>query len=161
MRTAAGSSARARSPATPIGVSSTAFATTTKKFQKTGCEKKARPFAPSSSDSKGRRKVYDLNDYVVIISPALEEDVWRGDVEVKIAWSADNDLEEEDHTMLLHVTHMVAAALELAEQNDSFARTLTSIVERRLSSEDEDDVVVKREDGNVVRVNFGKTLGSA
>ena len=33
-------------------------------------------------DSKGRRKVYDLNDYVVIISPALEEDVWRGDVEV-------------------------------------------------------------------------------
>ena len=37
--------------------------------------------------------MYDLNDYVVIISPALEEDVWRGDVEVKIAWSADNDLE--------------------------------------------------------------------
>ena len=47
--------------------------------------------------------MYDLNDYVVIISPALEEDVWRGDVEVKIAWSADNDLEEED-TMLLHNT---------------------------------------------------------
>ena len=105
--------------------------------------------------------MYDLNDYVVIISPAIEEDVWCGDVEVKIAWSADNDLEEEDHTMLLHVTRMVAAALELAEQNASFARTLTNIVERRLSSEDEDDVVVKREDGNVVRVNFGKTLGSA
>lgn len=105
--------------------------------------------------------MYDLNDYVVIISPAMEDEVWRGDVEVKIAWSADNDLEDEDHTMLLHVTHMLAAALELAEDNDSFAVMLSNIVKRRLEQQDADDVVVEQEDGNVVRVNFGKTLGSA
>ena len=106
--------------------------------------------------------MYDLNDYVVIISPAMEDDVWAGDVEVKIAWSADNDLEQEDHTMLLHVTHMLAAALELAEDNDSFALMLSNIVKRRLEEQDNpDEVVVEQEDGNVVRVNFGKTLGSA
>ena len=105
--------------------------------------------------------MYDLNDYVVIISPAMEDEVWRGDVEVKIAWSADNDLEQEDHTMLLHVTHMLAAALELAEDNDSFALMLSNIVKKRLEEQGSDDVVIKQEDGNVVRVNFGKTLGSA
>ena len=105
--------------------------------------------------------MYDLNDYIVIISPAMEDEVWRGDVEVKIAWSADNDLEQEDHTMLLHVTHMLAAALELAEDNDSFARMLSEIVKRRLEEQNSDDVVIEQEDGNVVRVNFGKTLGSA
>ena len=106
--------------------------------------------------------MYDLNDYIVIISPAMEDEVWRGDVEVKIAWSADNDLEQEDHTMLLHVTHMLAAALELAEDNDSFALMLSEIVKRRLEEQDNpDEVVVEQEDGNVVRVNFGKTLGSA
>ena len=105
--------------------------------------------------------MYDLNDYVVIISPAMEEDVWAGDVEVKIAWSADNELEQEDHTMLLHVTHMLAAALELAEDNDNFARMLSEIVKRRLEEQNSDDVVIEQEDGNVVRVNFGKTLGSA
>ena len=105
--------------------------------------------------------MYDLNDYIVIISPAMEEDIWAGDVEVKIAWSADNDLEEEDHTMLLHVTHMLAAALELAEENDSFALMLSNIVKKRLDEQGSDDVVIEQEDGNVVRVNFGKTLGSA
>ena len=105
--------------------------------------------------------MYDLNDYIVIISPAMEEDVWAGDVEVKIAWSADNELEQEDHTMLLHVTHMLAAALELAEDNDNFARMLSEIVKRRLEEQNSDDVVIEQEDGNVVRVNFGKTLGSA
>ena len=105
--------------------------------------------------------MYDLNDYIVIISPAMEDEVWRGDVEVKIAWSADNDLEQEDHTMLLHVTHMLAAALELAEDNDSFALMLSNIVKKRLEEQGSDDVVIKQEDGNVVRVNFGKTLGSA
>lgn len=105
--------------------------------------------------------MYDLNDYIVIISPAMEDEVWRGDVEVKIAWSADNDLEQEDHTMLLHVTHMLAAALELAEENNSFALMLSSIVKKRLDEQGSDDVVIEQEDGNVVRVNFGKTLGSA
>ena len=105
--------------------------------------------------------MYDLNDYIVIISPAMEDEVWRGDVEVKIAWSADNDLEQEDHTMLLHVTHMLAAALELAEDNDSFALMLSNIVKKRLEEQHSDDVVIEQKDGNVVRVNFGKTVGSA
>lgn len=105
--------------------------------------------------------MYDLNDYIVILSPAMEDDVWAGDVEVKIAWSADNDLEQEDHTMLLHVTHMLAAALELAEDNDNFALMLSNIVKRRLEEQNSEDVVIEQEDGNVVRVNFGKTLGSA
>ena len=35
------------------------------------------------------------------------------------------------------------------------------IVKRRLEEQDSDDVVIEQEDGNVVRVNFGKTLGSA
>ena len=87
--------------------------------------------------------MYDLNDYIVIISPAMEDDVWAGDVEVKIAWSADNDLEQEDHTMLLHVTHMLAAALELAEDNDNFALMLSNIVKRRLEEQNSDDVVIK------------------
>ena len=91
----------------------------------------------------------------------MDDEVWRGDVEVKIAWSADNELEQEDHTMLLHVTHMLAAALELAEDNDNFARMLSEIVKRRLEEQNSDDVVIEQEDGNVVRVNFGKTLGSA
>ena len=91
----------------------------------------------------------------------MEDDVWAGDVEVKIAWSADNDLEQEDHTMLLHVTHMLAAALELAEDNDNFALMLSNIVKRRLEEQNSEDVVIEQEDGNVVRVNFGKTLGSA
>lgn len=105
--------------------------------------------------------MYDLNDYILIVSPIMEADGWRGDVEVKIAWSADNQLDDEDHTMLLHVTHMLAAGLELAEDNDSFAQMLSNIVKRRLNQENEDDVLIEQEDGNVVRVNFGKTLGSA
>lgn len=105
--------------------------------------------------------MYDLNDYIVIISPGMEDDVWRGDVEVKIAWSDENDLEQEDHSMMLHVTHMLAAALELAEDNDSFALMLSDIVKKRLEQQDQGEVVIEQEDGNVVRVNFGKTVGSA
>ena len=41
LRTAVGSYARALSPVTPIGASSTASATTTKKFQKTAREGKS------------------------------------------------------------------------------------------------------------------------
>ncbi len=105
--------------------------------------------------------MYDLNDYVVIISPAIEDEVWRGDVEVKIAWNGDNDLEQEDHSMMLHVTHMLAAALELAETDENVAHRLTNIVKNRLEAEDDDEVVVEREDGNVIRINFGNTQGSA
>lgn len=85
-----------------------------------------------------------------------------GDVEVKIAWNGDNDLEGDDHTMMLHVTHMLAAALELAEVDDVVAQRLTNIVKVRCEAEeDEQTVDIEKDDGNVIRLNFGKTQGSA
>ena len=106
--------------------------------------------------------MYDLNDYVVIVSPTVEDDTWQGDVEVKIAWNGDNDLDDSDHSMMLHVTHMIAAALELAEVDETVAERLTKIVKVRCREEDDDQSVdIEREDGNVIRINFGKTQGSA
>ncbi len=106
--------------------------------------------------------MYDLNDYVVIVSPTVEDGAWMGDVEVKIAWNGDNDLDDNDHSMMLHVTHMLAAALELAEVDENVAHRLTNIVKIRSEDEDEDQAVdIEREDGNVIRINFGKTQGSA
>lgn len=105
--------------------------------------------------------MYDLNDYVVIISPSIEDGSWMGDVEVKIAWNGDNDLELEDHSMMLHVTHMIAAALELAEVDEIVAQRLTNIVKVRCDDEDDQSVDIQQDDGNVIKINFGKTQGSA
>ena len=85
--------------------------------------------------------MYDLNDYVVIVSPTVEDDTWQGDVEVKIAWNGDNDLDDSDHSMMLHVTHMIAAALELAEVDETVAERLTKIVKVRCREEDDDQSV--------------------
>lgn len=106
--------------------------------------------------------MYELNDYVVIVTPNMEaNDEWGGEVEVKIAWNADNQLDNEDHMMMVHVTHMLAASLELAETDNAFAKQLTDVVERRLRDEAEEETIVESTDGNVIRINFNKTAGTA
>tara|TARA_R100000479_G_scaffold162739_1_gene100945 strand:+ start:1740 stop:2084 length:345 start_codon:yes stop_codon:yes gene_type:complete len=107
-------------------------------------------------------------DFVIRVRPTEVDGEWTGEVDISIISQADNPLNDEGYTQLMHFCKMMCATIPIMEQDESLRNLVHTYVMEVVDNEDEDmleddnDIIITREDGNVVHLSFGsKTKGSA
>jgi len=109
------------------------------------------------------------NDFVVRVRPTIANNKWTGEIDIAIITSAENTLEDDSYTQMMHFTKMMCATVPLMEANedmrdfvhDYVVEEIENIIQTMVQNS-EPDVIITQEDGNVVRLNFGTTTkGSA
>ena len=110
----------------------------------------------------------DEGDFVIRVRPTEENGEWTGEVDISIISQADNPLNDEGYTQLMHFCKMMCATIPLMEQDDALRNLVHAYVMEVVDNEDEDmveeddEVIITREDGNIVHLSFGsRTKGNA
>jgi len=98
------------------------------------------------------------DDFVVRVRPTVIDSEWTGEVDVAIITSADNNLDDESYSQLMHFTKMMCATVPLMEQDEKLRDyvheyVISNIPEQKPQS---NGVDITHEDGNVIRLNFDK-----
>jgi len=108
---------------------------------------------------------FNDNDFVIRIRPMGSNDSWSGQVDISIITSADNNLDDESYSQLIHLTKMMCATVPIMEDDESLAAYISDWVVANIDGdyeEEEKTVDITHEDGNVVRLSFGTpTKGQA
>tara|TARA_R100000234_G_C4972063_1_gene166676 strand:- start:103 stop:447 length:345 start_codon:yes stop_codon:yes gene_type:complete len=110
----------------------------------------------------------DDGDFVIRIRPSEVDGEWTGEVDISIISQAGNPLNDEGYTQVMHFCKMMCASIPLMEMDENL-RTLVHNYVMEVVDRDDDDVVeddegviITKEDGNVVHLSFGsKTKGNA
>ena len=110
----------------------------------------------------------DEGDFVIRIRPTEIDGEWTGEVDISIISQANNPLNDEGYTQVMHFCKMMCASIPLMEMDENL-RTLVHNYVMEVVDRDDDDVVeddegviITKEDGNVVHLSFGsKTKGNA
>lgn len=107
-------------------------------------------------------------DFVIRVRPTEIDGEWTGEVDISIISQADNPLNDEGYTQLMHFCKMMCATIPIMEQDESLRNLVHTYVMEVVDNEDEDmleddsDIIITREDGNVVHLSFGsRTKGNA
>jgi len=95
---------------------------------------------------------FDPNDFIIRISPVMENGEWNGDVNVGQVTTNENTLNDADYSQLRILTEMLICAIELIEKDDSVRKQLFKLAEE--ASKESKPTVVTERDGNVIKVNF-------
>ena len=102
---------------------------------------------------------FDPNDYIIRLSPFLDKKGdWTGELMVGTVTTDDNDMSDNDHFQLMHLTEMVCASIPAMEEDDDFRQVLADIVSN--IQEELKDVEVTAEkkvvtvDDNIINVKF-------
>jgi|TARA_R100001510_G_scaffold51591_1_gene51542 hypothetical protein len=108
----------------------------------------------------------DEGDFVIRIRPTEIDGEWTGEIDISIISQANNPLDDEGYTQLMHFCKMMCAAVPLMEANhelrDLVHNYVMEVVDNDMEDVVDDDVIITREDGNVVHLSFGSsTKGSA
>jgi len=110
---------------------------------------------------------FDDDDYVVRVRPTVVNNEWTGEIDIAIVTSADNSLNDESYSQMMHFTKMMCATVPLMEANEDMRNFVHTYVMEEIDNimepvVEEQEVTVTQEDGNVIRLNFGtRTKGSA
>jgi len=96
---------------------------------------------------------FDPNDFIIRVSPYVEDGEWTGDIDVGMLTTDYNDLNKEDYAHLRMLTEMLISSIPLMESNAEFRHSLLKIVDETYGDEEPEPRVDKR-DGNVLTVNF-------
>lgn len=107
-------------------------------------------------------------DFVIRIRPSEIDGEWTGEVDISIISQANNPLNDEGYTQLMHFCKMMCATIPLMEMDSNLRQLVHNYVMEVVDNEDEDvleddeGVIITKEDGNVVHLSFGsKTKGNA
>ena len=111
----------------------------------------------------------DEGDFVIRVRPTEVNGEWTGEIDISIISQAGNPLDDEGYTQVMHFCKMMCATVPIMEADETIRNMVHTYVmevvenDTVLFEEDEDDsLIVTREDGNVVHLSFGsKTKGSA
>lgn len=110
----------------------------------------------------------DEVDFVIRVRPTEIDGEWTGEVDISIISQAENPLNDEGYTQLMHFCKMMCATIPLMEMDENLRSLVHSYVMEVVDRDDEDmleddeGVIITKEDGNVVHLSFGsKTKGSA
>ena len=119
---------------------------------------------------------YNDEDYVIRVRPGYEiearadgnkEAVWTGEIDISIIAGPDNPLDDESYSQVMHFVRMMCATVPIMEQSKELRDMEHDYVMKDIDREieesyDESSVVVKHEDGNIIRLDFtSRTKGSA
>ena len=110
----------------------------------------------------------DEGDIVIRVRPTEVDGEWTGEVDISIISQADNLLNDEGYTQLMHFCKMMCATIPIMEQDESLRNLVHTYVMEVVDREDEDmledeeGLIFTQEEGNVIHLSFGsKTKGSA
>ena len=100
----------------------------------------------------------DDGDFVIRIRPTEVDGHWTGEIDISIISQANNPLDDEGYTQMMHFCKMMCATVPIMERDE----VVDKEEEDMLYDNDDSDIIVTKEDGNVVHLSFGsKTKGSA
>lgn len=105
-------------------------------------------------------------DFIVRVRPMMTGNDWNGQIDMSIITSADNDLDDESYGQLLHLCKMICATVPIMENDEVFGDFVHNWVLENIdgeqTQEEDKQVDITHEDGNVVRLAFGtQTKGNA
>ena len=108
-------------------------------------------------------------DFVIRVRPTTSGDEWTGEIDISIISQASNPRSDDSYGQLLHFCKMMCATVPIMERDETIRDMVHTYVmevvdnDTIIFEEDEDDsLIVTREDGNVVHLSFGsRTKGSA
>lgn len=95
---------------------------------------------------------FDPNDFIIRISPVMEDGEWNGDINVGQVTTEINNLSDTDYTHLSILTDMLVSAIPLMEQDNEVRNKLYKLAQEQFGENDK-PVITERK-GNVVKVNF-------
>ena len=111
---------------------------------------------------------FEDEDFVIRVRPSLNGDDWTGEIDISIISQANNPLNDEGYNQVMHFCKMMCATVPIMEQDETIRNLVHTYVmeivdkETTVVVEEEDELVITKEEGNVVHLNFGsKTKGSA
>ena len=111
---------------------------------------------------------FQEEDFVIRIRPGLDQSEGTGEVDISIVASADNPLDDEGYTQLMHFCKMMCATVPVMESDNAIRekvhRYVMDVVEADEDEyyEQEKRLVIESEDGNVVQLKFNTdTKGTA
>ena len=94
---------------------------------------------------------FDPNDFIIRISPIMENDEWNGEINVGQVSTGENTLKDTDYAHLSVLTEMLICAIPLIEKDDKIRKELYRLAEEQFG---EDRPRVTKRNGNVLEVNF-------
>jgi len=107
-------------------------------------------------------------DFVIRVRPTVNDGEWTGEVDISIIAGADNPLNDEGYSQLMHFCKMMCSTVPIMEQDETIRNLVHTYVMEVVDNdsdyvlEEDEDVIITKEDGNVVHLSFGsKTKGSA
>ena len=105
-------------------------------------------------------------DFVIRIRPTEIDGEWTGEIDISIISQPENPLDDESYTQVMHFCKMMCATVPLMEVNKDLRDLVHNYVMEYVDDDEEDvvdnDVIITKEDGNVVHLSFGSnTKGNA
>jgi len=94
---------------------------------------------------------FDPNDFIIRISPIMENGDWNGEINVGQISTGENTLKDTDYAHLSVLTEMLICAIPLIEKDDKVRKELYKLAEEQFG---EDRPRVTKREGNVLNVNF-------
>lgn len=99
------------------------------------------------------------DDFVIRIRPMTDQNEWLGQIDISIITSSENSLSDDSYGQLLHLCKMICATVPIMEQDSDLGEFVSDWVNANIdnqeySFEEEKEVEITHEDGNVVRLNF-------
>ena len=94
---------------------------------------------------------FDPNDFIIRISPIMENDEWNGEINVGQVSTGENTLKDADYAHLSVLTEMLICAIPLIEKDSEIRKELYKLAEEQFG---EDRPRVTKRNGNVLEVNF-------
>jgi len=96
------------------------------------------------------------NDVHLILSPALKDGEWEGDMKLTIAHAGFPDMSDDDAETMMYAAYKLAASMPFCISNSDVSERLEEYTAELLDEEMEHHkkgAVVERE-GNVITLNF-------
>ena len=102
---------------------------------------------------------FDPNDYIIRLSPFLDKKGdWTGELMVGSVTTDDNNMSDNDHYQLMHLTQMVCASITAMEEDEEVRQILTDIVDDAQEEMKEVEVTAEKKivavDDNIINVKF-------
>ena len=110
----------------------------------------------------------DEEDFVIRVRPSMSGDEWTGEIDISIISQGGNPLNDESYGQVMHFCKMMCATVPIMEADETIRNMVHTYVMEVVDNEtdyvleEDEDVIITKEDGNVVHLSFGsKTKGSA
>jgi len=94
---------------------------------------------------------FDPNDFIIRISPIVENGEWSGDINVGQVTTDANKLSDDDYYQLSILTDMLVCAIPLIESKPDIRDELYKLAQEQYEGK---KPMVQERKGNVLTVNF-------